>query len=172
MRIDVQLLWNYYEQATLCIVRRLFLLATLGFGLLQGCMTVGPDYVPPDPKMPDAWHQELTKGLFEGKAALKTWWKALNDPLLDRLIERATKGNLDLKVQLLSPTIAAQSVTEAEAQFESMFFISISYAQTDTPTASALTSPQAESIDVRPGVRVPLRTGGTVEAALPMNRLE
>lgn len=64
--------------------------------LLQGCM-VGPDYVAPETQMPDAWSQELSEGLVEGKADLRTWWTNLNDPILDRLIERATLGNLDLK---------------------------------------------------------------------------
>lgn len=64
--------------------------------LLQGCM-VGPDYVPPDTAMPDRWNQELTQGLSEGKADLRTWWTQLDDPTLDRLIARATQGNLDLK---------------------------------------------------------------------------
>ena len=29
---------------------------------LAGCMTVGPDYVPPETDMPDAWSQALTDG--------------------------------------------------------------------------------------------------------------
>jgi NodT family efflux transporter outer membrane factor (OMF) lipoprotein len=64
--------------------------------LLQGCM-VGPDYVPPDTQMPDRWSQELSEGLSEGEADLRTWWTTLDDPMLDRLIERAATGNLDIK---------------------------------------------------------------------------
>ena len=58
---------------------------------------VGPDYVAPETEMPDRWDQELSQGLKEGKADLRTWWTNLNDPVLDELIERATVGNLDLK---------------------------------------------------------------------------
>lgn len=65
--------------------------------LLQGCITVGPDYKPPDIVMPDAWHQEAVKGLSEGTAPLQTWWTYFNDPVLNNLIERSTAGNLDLK---------------------------------------------------------------------------
>ncbi len=61
-----------------------------------GC-TVGPDYKQPDVLMPDAWHQELTRGLDAGEANLQTWWTSLQDPVLDGLIERAAAGNLDLK---------------------------------------------------------------------------
>ena len=77
--------------------------------LLQGCM-VGPDYVPPDTEMPDRWSQELSEGLREGDADLRTWWTTLDDPTLDRLIERATAGNLDIKQ-------AVARIRQARAQF-------------------------------------------------------
>jgi multidrug efflux system outer membrane protein len=77
--------------------------------LLQGCM-VGPDYVPPDTRMPDRWGQELSEGLREGEADLRTWWTNLDDPDLDRLIERATLGNLDVKQ-------AVARIRQARAQF-------------------------------------------------------
>jgi NodT family efflux transporter outer membrane factor (OMF) lipoprotein len=64
--------------------------------LCQGC-TVGPDYRPPEVNMPDAWHQGLTKGLAQGEPDPQAWWTTLNDPVLDRLMERASAGNLDLK---------------------------------------------------------------------------
>jgi NodT family efflux transporter outer membrane factor (OMF) lipoprotein len=71
-------------------------LAPVALLVLQGCM-VGPDYVAPETEMPDRWNQELSEGLTEGKADLRTWWTNLDDPTLDRLIERATLGNLDIK---------------------------------------------------------------------------
>ena len=71
-------------------------LAVLCLGFVLGC-TVGPDYTPPETEMPDAWNQELTKGLAEGEADLETWWTTLNDPVLDSLIDRAARGNLDLQ---------------------------------------------------------------------------
>jgi multidrug efflux system outer membrane protein len=72
------------------------LLAFLCAALLVSC-NVGPDYVPPEVQMPDAWHQELTEGLAEGEANLETWWEALGDPVLDSLVERAKQGSLDLR---------------------------------------------------------------------------
>jgi NodT family efflux transporter outer membrane factor (OMF) lipoprotein len=77
--------------------------------LLQGCM-VGPDYVPPDTQMPDRWGQELSEGLSQGDADLRTWWTSLDDPTLDRLIERATSSNLDIKQ-------AVARIRQARAQF-------------------------------------------------------
>ena len=89
------------------LLRVLTLIVLFG-GLFQGCITVGPDYLPPEPAMPDAWHQELTRGLTESEAGLKTWWKTFNEPILDSLIERASTGNLDLKE-------AAARIMEARA---------------------------------------------------------
>lgn len=85
------------ESSSRCVVLKLLFLAVLGIGLFQGCITVGPDYVPPEPKVPDAWHQELTQDLIEGEASIQTWWTTFNDPMLNSLIERASAGNLDLK---------------------------------------------------------------------------
>lgn len=81
-------------------IHKSLLPGALALGLLQGCVTlvtVGPDYTPPETKMPDAWHQAATEGLAEGEANLQTWWDTLNDPVLADLIDRAGQGNLDLK---------------------------------------------------------------------------
>lgn len=64
--------------------------------VLSGC-AVGPDYVTPQVDMPDSWHRAATEGLQEGDICLHNWWELLNDPLLDRLIDRAVRGNLDLR---------------------------------------------------------------------------
>ncbi|HEV8291161.1 MAG TPA: TolC family protein, partial [Tepidisphaeraceae bacterium] len=84
----------------------------------------------------------------------------------------ALQNNLDLKVDLLNPAIARESLSEAEAQFESLFFTDLSYTKSDSPTASKLESSQSENISATPGIRIPLRTGGTVQFSLPMNRFE
>ena len=73
----------------------LYLTCLLACSLLQGC-AVGPDYVAPEPELPDFWHVELTRGLTTGEADLQTWWTVFNDPLLDGLILRSAQGNLDL----------------------------------------------------------------------------
>jgi len=70
--------------------------AVLGLALVSGCK-VGPDYEPPESEMPDAWHQELTKGLAEGETNIRTWWTLLSDPVLNDLIQQAAQSNLDLQ---------------------------------------------------------------------------
>jgi multidrug efflux system outer membrane protein len=75
--------------------------AVAGFVALAagGCL-VGRDYVAPEPDTPDLWHQELVRGLETGEADLRTWWTALGDPVLERLIDRATEGSLELEEAL------------------------------------------------------------------------
>ncbi|MBZ0109589.1 MAG: efflux transporter outer membrane subunit [Candidatus Scalindua rubra] len=83
-----------------CLLK-LNLLLVLTLILLQGCFGIGPklgpDYLQPKLEMQDAWHQALTDGLVAGEANLQTWWMVFNDPVLNRLIERADQGNLQLK---------------------------------------------------------------------------
>ena len=75
-------------------------LALLVLASLPGCM-VGPDYRVPDPVLPDRWKssRDPANGLKPiAENTLKNWWKTFNDPTLDRLIDRAQRGNLDLKM--------------------------------------------------------------------------
>ena len=74
------------------------------------------------------------------------------------------ENNLDLKVQLISPAIAAEKVSEQEAQFEAAFFSNVRYGKTDTPVASILdiAGSQLDYSSTDLGVRVPLQTGGTI----------
>ncbi len=76
------------------------LLGFLALALIQGCAAVGPDYTLPKPSVPDAWHQELVKGLNQGEPVLETWWTLLEDPVLNSLIERASEDNISLQVAL------------------------------------------------------------------------
>lgn len=74
------------------------------------------------------------------------------------------ENNLDLRVQLINPSIARQSVNMEEAKFESTFNGNITYSKTNTPTASTIdiggSAIDSSYIDL--GVNVPLRTGGTL----------
>ena len=76
---------------------------------LSGC-TVGPNYTPPAARAPGAWSSPLEGGANTNDPQnLAQWWKALGDPGLDSLVERAVAGNLDLRV-------ARARVLEARAQ--------------------------------------------------------
>lgn len=70
-------------------------------------------------------------------------------------------NNLDLKVQLIEPAIAAQQVSEEEAKFESSFFSNLSYSDVRQPSSVLISQASTyKSINVELGVEVPLRTGG------------
>ena len=84
----------------------------------------------------------------------------------------ALSGNLALQVEQLSPAIAAEALTEAEAAFEAAVYSDVGYSTTDTPTSSTLTGSHVETITATPGVRLPLRTGGQVQVEAPLTSAE
>ena len=73
--------------------------------LLGGC-AVGPDYRQPHLALPDQYLQVKQPPAKSGDAAgssvaeISSWWRALHDPELDSLIERALKGNPSLEIAL------------------------------------------------------------------------
>jgi len=76
----------------------------LAFSLLTvaGC-AVGPDYRPPETKVPENWdgqaavHQALPSKTSPSPVTLVAWWHAFNDPTLSSLVEMAIRSNLDLR---------------------------------------------------------------------------
>lgn len=68
--------------------------------LLGGCM-VGPDFVKPDPKAPEAWRDHVENGSESRPVALALdpqWWTMFGDPILSGLVSRAATQNLDVQV--------------------------------------------------------------------------
>lgn len=84
----------------------------------------------------------------------------------------ALENNLDLRVELLNPTIARQVLTEEEARYEAVFTSSLDYAKTDAAVASQLQGSQSEIWQLNTGVAIPLRTGGMVSVNAPLSRSE
>jgi len=74
----------------------------------------------------------------------------------------ALANNLDIKVELISPAIAAEQVGAEQAKFEWAFFSNVGYRKTDTPTSTTLSGSKVDFSRVELGVEVPLRTGGTL----------
>ncbi|WP_315838476.1 efflux transporter outer membrane subunit [Bradyrhizobium prioriisuperbiae] len=72
--------------------RVLVLLAVIA--LLAGC-AVGPDYQSSSIALPMRWSDDKS-AQPQPAPVLAQWWRRLNDPLLDRLIEEAVQGNLDV----------------------------------------------------------------------------
>ena len=80
------------------IVRaRLSRFVGLTLPLLLGACAVGPDYVAPEVTLSSKWANDGSRTARPVRlAALGEWWKGFGDPLLDRLIEEAVAGNLDV----------------------------------------------------------------------------
>ncbi len=84
----------------------------------------------------------------------------------------ALRGNLALKVELLNPSIVAEDITEAEAAFEAVFFTDAAITKTDTPVRGTTRGAKSDFLEIVPGVRIPLRTGGEIGVTHGMTRFE
>lgn len=77
-----------------------FALLVLGALAISACHPVGPDYAKPKIPPPPKWNAGMSEGLRATEASdatLARWWTTLRDPTLNRLIDRAIDGNLDLR---------------------------------------------------------------------------
>jgi NodT family efflux transporter outer membrane factor (OMF) lipoprotein len=95
---------------------------------LTGC-AVGPDFVPPRPSAPDDWaswrsgDSALALPAATTDALPAAWWRAFDDPVLERLLERALAASPDLQTAALRlaqariqrSTVAAQRAPEVQA---------------------------------------------------------
>jgi NodT family efflux transporter outer membrane factor (OMF) lipoprotein len=81
---------------------------------LAAC-TVGPNYRPPAAgslSVPDSYYQRPPGAQ---PADLARWWERFDDPLLTRLVDEATAGNLDLAAASARLTQARESLVQARA---------------------------------------------------------
>ncbi|HEY8522109.1 MAG TPA: TolC family protein [Gammaproteobacteria bacterium] len=79
-------------------------IVTIALLALAAC-AAGPDYVPPESRAAVS-HAEAPA--FSSEPFEARWWEQFGDPVLDSLVERALRGDLDLR-------IAAARVQEARA---------------------------------------------------------
>lgn len=84
----------------------------------------------------------------------------------------AMENNLDLKVELLNPAIARQTLTAEEAFYEAVFTSSLDYVKSDAAVASELVGSQGQSWQLNAGLEIPLRTGGSIRVQTPFSRSE
>ena len=81
---------------------------------LAAC-TVGPNYRPPAPESLSVPHTYYRRPAEAASADLARWWERFDDPLLTRLIDEATAGNLDLAAASARLTQARESLVQARA---------------------------------------------------------
>jgi outer membrane protein len=92
---------------------------------------------------------------------------------LEQCRAMAIENNLDLKIQLINPKIAAERISQQEAKFESAFTSYVNYANSNNPGISysdQITGSKSENTSTGLGVQVPLRTGGEVSFDLADSR--
>ncbi len=85
----------------------------LSLVLMTSC-AVGPDYVPPELALPSNWSETLLAPGHESESL--PWWRGFNDDKLNRLIEHALQGNLDLKAagERIQAARSQRDATDAE----------------------------------------------------------
>jgi outer membrane protein TolC len=72
------------------------LLLILVLFAFAGC-TIGPDFQRPKTAVSANWQEIADPRVSTASATYRAWWKTFNDPVLDRLIERAYLENLSLR---------------------------------------------------------------------------
>ena len=77
--------------------------------LLAGCTKVGPDFVKPEAPIAEEWSETGQLQLDANETNHAAWWRSLNDPVLDKLVDEAYTQNLPLQ-------IAGLRILEARAQ--------------------------------------------------------
>jgi NodT family efflux transporter outer membrane factor (OMF) lipoprotein len=69
-----------------------------GLLCLAACTPVGPDFVRPDMPANPAWLEAELAEFDTDTPELANWWRQLNDPVLDQLIETALANNNNLRI--------------------------------------------------------------------------
>lgn len=119
--------------------------ATTGAGLMllaAGC-TVGPNYKRPEVPTPAAWNEAQQTGIDATGSDLAHWWTAFNDPLLNSLIDRAVRSNLDLRVAEARIREARANRAVAAAGAWPTLGTSVSYARNRSSQNAFGISPQS-----------------------------
>jgi NodT family efflux transporter outer membrane factor (OMF) lipoprotein len=99
-----------------------------------GCVSVGPDYRAPEPSSPASFASFEDARLSGAAVADAAWWRALGDPVLAELVERALQKSPDAR-------IAAARILEARAAVDVASADALPQVEFGTSYARARTSP-------------------------------
>lgn len=80
---------------------------------------------------------------------------------LEQCRAMALENNLELRAQLIAPTLSEESLNQERAKFEAAFSSNIRYSKNDNPTRSGLESNQSDNLNIGTSLDFPLVTGGT-----------
>ena len=84
---------------------------------------------------------------------------------IEQVRAAALVNNLDLKVELVSPSIAQRVLDEEQAKFESTIFGSTNYQRTEAIGTGTISKSQTSEL----GIEKPLPTGGEIQIGLPFS---
>jgi multidrug efflux system outer membrane protein len=113
--------------------------------LLVGC-AVGPDYHPPETKVPTYWDgQNVVTPVQPSKTninpvELVEWWTAFNDPTLSSLVETAVRANLDVRLAEARIRQARAARYVAGAPLWPQVDSTVLYDRSHTPSAAVNTA--------------------------------
>ncbi|TWT44631.1 Outer membrane efflux protein [Phycisphaerae bacterium RAS1] len=89
---------------------------------------------------------------------------------LSECIQRALEHNFEIRVESYNPAISQTQIVEAEAAFDTEFFLDSSYSPRDNATASTLQTGKSDTRLVRAGIRQLLPSGMQVSTSVQMQR--
>ena len=152
--------------------------AILGCILLSGCSHIFPGKEQYTYKvLPDTLHEIETIELKKAEEEVVTPSSAEPAPAafnlsLEECRAFTLENNLDIKVQLINPTIAAEYINQEEARFESTFSGRVIYSKSNTPVATTLeiAGNKVDTVYADLGVNIPLRSGGNIKFNLADTR--
>ncbi|MBI4766093.1 MAG: efflux transporter outer membrane subunit, partial [Deltaproteobacteria bacterium] len=65
---------------------------------LTSCARIGPNFSPPTARVSANWLEGGDPHLKTKPEIIRNWWQSFNDPVLDRLVDRAFQENLSLRM--------------------------------------------------------------------------
>lgn len=101
---------------------------------------------------------------------------------------KALQNNLDIKLAKIAPEIAASDLRREKAKFDQIFYVYAKYQDNDSPAQSSdfvgfnstnptldkqevklkILAQEKRSFEAQTGIKIPLRTGGTVTLSTPL----
>lgn len=153
------------------------LLSAICFFAVAGCQPYGGAQMVPEQRLREVDSLDLEPLEVEQTTTVPTTQAATQpaeqrEITLEEVRQLALQNNLELKISRIDPTISRQGISEEEARFEALFTTDVNYSLSDSPTASQLNASSSRSLNITPGLQLPLRTGGTINLDVPMNRFE
>ncbi len=118
----------------------------------------------PDPQSPGTAVAQRPPSRFDSMTSF--------DLALDQVRAATLENNLDIRVALVDPVIAGESLRREEAKFEAVFRPNAQFREDDSPTFNTTSTNQQDSVGFGAAVDIPLRTGGRASVDFSQDKRE